>query len=63
MKIAILTWTHTSNFGTALQAYALQAYLKKLGHEVVLIDYNGNNNRNSQEALEHETVVPLVWPR
>ena len=41
MKIAILTWTHTSNFGTALQAYALQAYLKKLGHEVVLIDYNG----------------------
>lgn len=51
MKIAILTWTHTSNFGTALQAYALQAYLKKLGHEVVLIDYNGECRKINYRQL------------
>lgn len=38
MKIAILTWTY-KNYGTQLQAYSLCEYLKKAGHEVVLIDY------------------------
>lgn len=33
MKIAILTYPIHSNFGFLMQAYALQMYLKRLGHE------------------------------
>ena len=39
MKIGILTFHHTTNFGATLQAYALFTTLKRQGHEVELIDY------------------------
>lgn len=38
MKIAILTWLHNGNFGTVLQAYALQRYLRNEGYNVQNID-------------------------
>lgn len=38
MKIAILTWLHNGNFGTVLQAYALQRYLRNEGYDVQNID-------------------------
>ena len=28
MKIGIVTWFHYKNYGTVLQAYALQSFLK-----------------------------------
>lgn len=37
-KIAILTWLHNGNFGSILQAYALQRYLRNEGYEVNNID-------------------------
>lgn len=37
MKIGIVTWFGTGNFGTDLQSYALCHYLKKQGHDVKLI--------------------------
>lgn len=39
MSIAILTWLHNQNFGTLLQAYALQQYLISCGYQVQDIDY------------------------
>lgn len=39
MKIAIITFHNTSNFGATLQCSALSRYLTKLGHEVIIIDY------------------------
>lgn len=33
MKIAIVTWTNYSNYGTYLQSYALQKYIENLGFE------------------------------
>lgn len=39
MNICILTWLHNQNFGTLLQAYALQQFLKAEGHDVVDADY------------------------
>ena len=39
MKTGILTFHAAHNYGAVLQAYALQEYLKKLGHEVEVIDY------------------------
>lgn len=40
MKIGILTFHRAHNYGAVLQAFALQEYLRKAGHEVKIIDYN-----------------------
>ena len=37
MKIAVLTFFESENYGTVLQAYALQKYLQKQGHTVELL--------------------------
>lgn len=39
MKIEIITFHNTSNFGATLQCTALSYYLKQMGHEVEVIDY------------------------
>ena len=39
MKIAVMTWFHYHNYGTALQVTALNSYLKKKGHEPFVINY------------------------
>lgn len=39
MKIGLLTVHCSVNYGASLQAYALSEYLKKLGHDVTVIDY------------------------
>ncbi len=40
MKVAILTWVSgTSNYGSVLQAYALQEYVKTLGFDVTVLNY------------------------
>lgn len=37
MKVAIVTWTLYSNYGTYLQSYALQKYIERLGYENCII--------------------------
>lgn len=37
MKVAIVTWTLYSNYGTYLQSYALQKYIEQLGYENYII--------------------------
>ena len=39
MKVGILTYHHTTNYGATLQAYALQKAVKSRGHSCELIDY------------------------
>ncbi|MBQ7148649.1 MAG: Coenzyme F420 hydrogenase/dehydrogenase, beta subunit C-terminal domain [Pseudobutyrivibrio sp.] len=40
MKVAILTWVSgTSNYGSVLQAYALQEYVKSFGFDVTVLNY------------------------
>lgn len=39
MKIGILTYHRSHNYGALLQAYALITYLRGLGHETEIIDY------------------------
>lgn len=38
LKTATLTWTSFYNYGTCLQAYALQHYIESLGYENYIID-------------------------
>lgn len=40
LKIGILTFHRAHNYGAFLQCYALQEYLKTLGHNVSVIDYD-----------------------
>ncbi len=39
MKISVITFHNTSNFGATLQCAALSAYLKKQGHDVEVVNY------------------------
>lgn len=41
-KIAKLTWLHNGNFGSVLQAVALQRYLVDQGYDVTDLDYNAS---------------------
>jgi len=38
-RIAILTWHYYTNYGSALQAFAIQTIIKKLGYKVKIINY------------------------
>ena len=42
MKVGILTFHRALNYGAVLQCYALQETLKRLGHDVDIIDYRPN---------------------
>lgn len=45
MKIAILTWAaNTNNYGSILQAYALQRFLDDNGYDSIILDYRWNAN-------------------
>jgi hypothetical protein len=39
MKICIITWIGTGNFGTSLQSYSLHIKLQELGYDVSLLEY------------------------
>lgn len=39
MRIGILTYHRAHNYGAVLQCYALQTYLRTLGHDVFVVDY------------------------
>ena len=45
MKIGIITWFKYENYGTALQAIALQKYLRTRGFDVELINYTIEEKR------------------
>lgn len=38
-KVGIMTWHYYPNFGSALQAYALQTVIRRLGYDVRIINY------------------------
>lgn len=40
MKVYIITLHRAENYGSVLQAFALQEYIKRLGHKVVIMDYH-----------------------
>lgn len=38
MKVAILTFARTNNYGATLQCYALNKYIQSLGHETIILN-------------------------
>ena len=47
-RIGILTMHRVQNYGSALQAYALQEYINRLGYDAELIDYIFPNGKHKQ---------------
>ena len=63
MKIGVITWFKYENFGTALQATALQTYLKNEGHDVELIDFKipiPRNNRPSKKKRLYDVIGSII---
>ena len=52
MKIGIVTWFHHKNYGTILQAYALQKFLKSKGYNCVLVNYIPINKQTFLEKIK-----------
>lgn len=61
MNIAILTHPLGSNYGGILQAYALSAYLKNMGHSVILL--NRLTNKPFFKRLIRALMMKLKHPR
>lgn len=67
MRIGVLTFSGSDdNYGQILQCYALQVYLRELGHDVYLIKYNSDidNNKERFHRLKHilRLFLSLVSP-
>lgn len=59
MKIGILTFFESDNYGTVLQAYALQDYLQSIGHHVTLLHFKRNTNATSSHFKEQAKAYTL----
>ena len=57
MKIGIITVHRAYNYGSVLQCYALQEYLKSLGHDVWVIDYR----QQWTEAVYKPFSLYYIW--
>jgi len=51
MKVGILTYHRSYNYGAALQAYALKTYIESYGHEVEFVDYWPNYRRGMYDLF------------
>jgi len=59
MKIGILTYHRAHNYGALLQAYALQTYLRKLGHQAEIIDYWPDYHAEDYQLMPHFKVLNI----
>lgn len=60
MNLGVVTWFKYENYGTKLQAFALQAYLHDLGHKVCLINLSVNDkNKGILKKIQEHSVLSL----
>lgn len=51
MKVGIITYHRSHNYGAVLQAYALSAYIKNTGNEPLFIDYWPNYRKGMYDLI------------
>lgn len=63
MKIAIITYSRTRNYGGILQAFGLYRYLELKGHDVFFIDYVPPrcNIENKKVFIDSITAKSRIW--
>lgn len=62
MKIGVLTLHYSHNYGAVIQCYALMYNLKKMGHEVILINRQRDNEINELSILQKCLNVLIPYP-
>ena len=60
MRIGILTLPLHTNYGGILQAYALQTVLKRMGHEVVIIDEPIRQLKSSNKRIFKRVIKKIL---
>ena len=60
MKLAIITYHRAVNYGSALQAFALNHYLKTKGHFVRTIDYYNDEQKKIYQKYEESRNVMSI---
>ena len=64
MKIGIVTfWSSKDNYGQLLQLFALQTFLKELGHEPFLIRYAFWKDNSIPKLFKEYFLLPWRIPR
>ena len=59
-KVGVITFLHNDNYGSALQAYALQKTIGSLGHECEHIDYMPENTAKLSNLLRSRNSFKLL---
>lgn len=59
IKISCLTFHDSSNYGAVLQAYALQTYCTKLGHNYEIINYSNTEKHKFDSVFGRNKELPL----
>ena len=59
-KAGIITFLHNDNFGSALQAYALQRTVRELGYECVHLDYRPDRTEKIRNLLTSGNSPKLI---
>lgn len=59
MKIATMTWIYNGNYGTVLQAYALQKMLNDRGYETNLINYRASTKSKIKNFFKSKNSYSL----
>ena len=54
MKIGIVTWFHHKNYGTILQAYALQKFLKNNGYDCSMVNYIPTVKKKNNRKIKYK---------
>lgn len=50
-RVGVITFLHNDNYGSTLQAYALQTVIRKLGYDCVHLDYRPDNKEKILNLL------------
>ena len=53
MKLGLLSFHNTANYGAAMQAYALQAFLEMKGYDCEYLDYVNHTRRVEYSMSDH----------
>ena len=60
-RVGIVTYIRSANYGSALQAFALQEHVASLGYDACLVDWlDPTNHRNKIERIRH-IASQLLW--
>ena len=59
-RIGVLTFLHNDNYGSALQAYALQRVIREIGYDCVHLDYQPDRKEKILNLLRSGNNVKLI---